>query len=211
MRRKDAPDSIPQLTAVGLTYVNTAGEGIFMPFANNANSASPSLLTDGKPGNCLFHALSDQLYGDQAHHTELRAATVKYMEENPDQFKAFVAVNVGGGTRRNPKRKKHKGVFDDALPTPEDVDRAWAAAIKLMKKGGTYGDNSELVAFAFTYKVDVKIYSEENGYFYVVRGVEGERLPMLYIVHHVSTSPSTSEIPANVDKVLGALLLHQEY
>lgn len=147
--------------------------------------------------------MSDQLYGDQAHHTELRAGTVKYMEENPGQFKAFLAVNAGGGTRRNPKRKKYKEAFNDALPTPEDIDRAWAAAIKAMKRGGTYGDNSEVVAFAFTYKVDVKIYSQENGYFYVIRGVEGEQLPMLYIVHHVSIHPADQETLADVINSLG--------
>lgn len=36
MGRKDAQDPIPQLTAVGLTYVKTAGEGILHPFPTMA-------------------------------------------------------------------------------------------------------------------------------------------------------------------------------
>ena len=125
------------------------------------------------------------------------------MRENPDEFKAFIVVNPGGGSRRNPKRKNaggHSASFTSAGPSPHDVEATFQSYLKTMAKGGAYGDNLEITAFAFAFKVDVKIYSEQGGYFYVASGAQNtaEDLPTLYIVHHVSTLPCQNVTPANL-------------
>ena len=40
-------------------------------------------------GNCLFRALSDQLYGDESHHVELRAMTVAHIRAHKEFFEPF--------------------------------------------------------------------------------------------------------------------------
>ena len=41
-------------------------------------------------GNCLFRALSDQLYGEDARHAEIRADVVDYMRRNRGDFEPFL-------------------------------------------------------------------------------------------------------------------------
>lgn len=40
-------------------------------------------------GNCQFRACSDQLYGSQEYHANVRAAAVQYMREHADDFSCF--------------------------------------------------------------------------------------------------------------------------
>ena len=100
-------------------------------------------------------------------------------------------VNPGGGSRRNPKRKNAGGFSTSvtlAEPSAGDVEAAFQNHLKTMAKGGAYGDNYEIAAFAMAHEVDVKIYSEEKGYFYIVPGGKspGGASSTLYIVHHVN-------------------------
>lgn len=41
-------------------------------------------------GNCLFRALSDQLYGTEAHHLTLRADITAWMAKYKDRYEGFV-------------------------------------------------------------------------------------------------------------------------
>ncbi|KAL8713044.1 MAG: hypothetical protein Q9220_002904 [cf. Caloplaca sp. 1 TL-2023] len=148
----------PLLKAAGLYVVDTAGNG-----------------------NCLFHALSDQLYGDQSRDRELRDATIQYMRANGDEYKHFIEVHPGGGTRRNPKRK-NAGAFatrPNQAATAEEVDAVFEGYLSRMAKGGTYGDNMELVAFAKAYNVDVVIYKREHAYC-----IRGDGTKVLHIAYH---------------------------
>lgn len=45
-------------------------------------------------GNCLFRALSDQMYGDQKRHPELRKLTCDYLEANKSDFEMWVKWGV---------------------------------------------------------------------------------------------------------------------
>ena len=144
-------------------------------------------------GNCLFHALSDQLYGDQSQHAQLRTDTVQYMREHPDEFKNFIIANPGGGIRRNPKRKNPGALRDTFYPTPPseaDIDTAFALSLDVMAKGGTYGDNAEIIAFSHKFHVDIRIWSAAMGAFLSIdcEAAPGEKLTTLYIVHHVRVS-----------------------
>ncbi|KAI9668063.1 MAG: hypothetical protein M1821_000883 [Bathelium mastoideum] len=129
-------------------------------------------------GNCLFKALSDQLYGEQTHHQAIRTQTIEYMENNKDYFKQFLRVEPGGGTRRNPKRKT-AAESSTALPSAKEVDRAFNAHMKTMAQGGTWGDNIEIIAFSAAFGVAVKVWQATNSHMF------GEGMDnVLHIAHH---------------------------
>ena len=155
----------PQLTPLGLYASKTIGDG-----------------------NCLFNALSDQLYGTQGRNHELRGQTVQYMRENPDDFKYFVSTYSDGGVRRNPKRKavKPHAPDNDFLGlTPEQIDKNYEAHLKRMSEGGTWGDHIEVQAFAAAYAVDVKIYTKDVAYLLAGRTGDGTEQSTCHIAYHV--------------------------
>ncbi|KAI9679344.1 MAG: hypothetical protein M1817_005364 [Caeruleum heppii] len=137
-------------------------------------------------GNCLFNALSDQIYGTQNQHREIRARVIDYMRDNASYYKQFVEVHSGGGTRRNPKRKS-AGTFASTnsavAPTAAEVDKVFEAHLQQMARGGTYGDNMEITAFSAAYGVDVMIYQRDLAY--LVRGGELRGHQTAHIAYHI--------------------------
>jgi OTU domain-containing protein 3 len=112
------------------------------------------------------------------------------MRAHAEYYKQFLDVKPGGGTRRNPKRK-NAGAFSSPLvytpPTPEEIDRAFDSHIDRMAKGGVWGDNMEIVAFAAAYNTDVRIYLRDYSYMIPGQGEEAERT-IAHIAYHVRTS-----------------------
>ena len=139
-------------------------------------------------GNCLFNALSDQLYGDQSKHQEIRDAVIDYMREQADYYKQFIEVHPGGGARRNPKRKNAGSFstpFNAAGPTAAEIERVFQGHLQQMAQGGTYGDNMEISAFSSKFGVAVKIYQRD--FAYVVSAVpDGTEDKVVHIAYHVS-------------------------
>ncbi|KAI9840332.1 MAG: hypothetical protein M1837_001750 [Sclerophora amabilis] len=137
-------------------------------------------------GNCLFNALSDQIYGNQNEHQKIRARVIDYMREHASYYKQFIDVYSGGGVRRNPKRK-NAGAYSTPLstlpPSAEDVDRVFEGHLLQMARGGTYGDNMEISAFSAAFRVDVKIYQRDLAYV-VSGGEEVESREMAHIAYH---------------------------
>ena len=141
----------------------------------------------GCAGNCLFHALSDQLYGNQSEHAAIRAHVVNYMREHGSYYKQFVDALPGGATRRNPKRK-NAGAYSSPAnyipPSQADIDNMFEKYLQNMANGGVYGDNMEIVAFASAYNWDVKIYQRD--FAYMVSGSEDEsQRPVAHIAYHL--------------------------
>ncbi len=80
--------------------------------------------------NCLFRALSDQLYGSSDSHPELRAETAAYIRLNRMDFEPFLV------SEQQP--------FDRHL--------------ELLERDGTFGGNDSIVAFSRMRKVTVVIH-----------------------------------------------------
>jgi hypothetical protein len=111
------------------------------------------------------------------------------MREHPDEFKSFVHVEVGGGSRRNPKRKNvgaSSAPLDNTTPSPEQIETAWEQYLERMSRNGTYGDNIEIRAFAKAFDVDVKIYNRDNSYY--LRAEEHGARPVIHVAHHASAT-----------------------
>ena len=109
------------------------------------------------------------------------------MREHADYYKQFLDVQPGGGTRRNPKRK-NAGTYSTPVtykpPTDEEIDRAFEQHIQRMSRGGTWGDNMEIVAFAAAYNIDVRIYLADLTYMIPGQGDESSR-GIAHIAYHV--------------------------
>lgn len=136
--------------------------------------------------------MSDQIYGNQDDHLAIRSRVIDWMIEHKDYFKQFLDVQPGGGTRRNPKRKNtgsYNSPVNYAGPTEDDVSQAFDAHILRMKKGGTWGDNMEIVAFAAAFHTDVRIYMTEYSYMIPGQGDEASR-KIAHIAYHVCIARS---------------------
>ncbi|KAH7107867.1 cysteine proteinase [Auriculariales sp. MPI-PUGE-AT-0066] len=79
-------------------------------------------------GNCLFRALSDQLWGTQSHHLKLREEVCDWIASRKDRYAPFV-----------------------------DDDRGLDVHLRCMRTPGTYGGHLELSAFAHCRRRDVKV------------------------------------------------------
>ena len=130
------------------------------------------------------------MFGDQSHHSQLRASTVDHMRDHSSYYKQFIDVHPGGGVRRNPKRKNagaYSTSFTARQPTQEEIDKVFESHLSQMAKGGAYGDNMEISAFSTAFNVDIKIYQREFAYVVSAQGSEGDR-PMMHIAYHVRES-----------------------
>ncbi|KAF8312335.1 cysteine proteinase [Clavulina sp. PMI_390] len=79
-------------------------------------------------GNCLFRALSDQLYGTEVYHLNLRTEITTWMAKYPERYEGFV----------------------------ED-DRSFEDHLRCMRQPGTYGGHLEISAFAHVKRKNVKV------------------------------------------------------
>ena len=120
------------------------------------------------------------------------------MRENGAYYKQFIEVHPGGGTRRNPKRKNAGGFstpFSNLPATSAEIDRTFEGHLKEMARGGTYGDNMEIVAFSSAFHVDVKIYQRDFA-FVVSAKADGAVVPVVHIAYHVS-APHVEGVPSH--------------
>lgn len=79
-------------------------------------------------GNCLFRALSDQLYGTPQYHAELRAETCEQLAAHPDLYAGFV-----------------------------ETEHPFDVYVRNMRELGTYGGHLELSAFAHLKQKQIRI------------------------------------------------------
>ncbi|BGP19883.1 hypothetical protein JCM10213_008643 [Rhodosporidiobolus nylandii] len=94
-----------------------------------ANLYAANILGDG---NCLFRALSDQLYGSPSMHLAIRQEVCDYLSVNPDKYRLFV--------------------------DEDSVKGGFEGHVREMRQPGTYGTNIELSAFVARYRRPVKVY-----------------------------------------------------
>ena len=185
---KSVVNEFPMLGSLGLYAAPTTGNGKH-PVLTHTTSAK---LTFFFLGNCLFISFSDQLYGNEDHHLEIRARVVEYLAEHADYFKPFIAVNIGGGERRNTRRKnasKYATTFDFYQATENDVDLQFSLKLQRMAELGTYGDHMEIMAFSAAYGVDVNVYRAAGTADVVtpdcLLGSTSTVRPMAHIAYHV--------------------------
>ncbi|KAH7395113.1 hypothetical protein DE146DRAFT_678894 [Phaeosphaeria sp. MPI-PUGE-AT-0046c] len=120
-------------------------------------------------GNCLFNALSDQLYGHQDMHEVLRTTTIEHMRDNADFYRQYMAVN---NVRRNPKRKTTAAMparIDTTYFTEEQLQHQFEEHVEKMGQPGEWADNMEVSAFASALNVHVRLWQADYTYLFSPR------------------------------------------
>ncbi|KAH8728665.1 hypothetical protein GQ44DRAFT_724118 [Phaeosphaeriaceae sp. PMI808] len=120
-------------------------------------------------GNCLFNALSDQLYGDQEMHEVLRTATIEHMRDSADFYRQYMAVS---NVRRNPKRKTTAAMpmrIDTTYYTDEQLQLQFEEHVEKMGQPGEWADNMEVSAFASALNVHVRLWQADYTYLFSPR------------------------------------------
>ncbi|KAF2873378.1 hypothetical protein BDV95DRAFT_488778 [Massariosphaeria phaeospora] len=139
-------------------------------------------------GNCLFNALSDQLYGHQDMHEMLRATTIVHMRDNADFYRQYMAMN---SVRRNPKRKTTAIAttrIDTTYYSEDELQKQFDDHVEKMGQPGEWADNMEVSAFASALNVHVRLWQADYTYLFSPRVyyAEGspEELPTIHIAYH---------------------------
>lgn len=131
-------------------------------------------------GNCLFHALADQL-GEGKSHSDVRSEVVAYIREHPSEYAGF--MDEGGGSNNEGKNKKKKGKAKggNGESEREKVD----AYCERMARNGCWGGDIEINAAAKLYGCTVTVVSANADN--VVIGSGGRKLVIAYLKHDLST------------------------
>ncbi|KAL4753714.1 hypothetical protein BDW72DRAFT_168480 [Aspergillus terricola var. indicus] len=124
-----------------------------------------ALPTEGD-GNCLYYALSDQLYGDFNHADHIRTRLADHIHANRDYFMSFIAA--AGGERRAPRRAAAEAARNSycssssaspAPPSTKDKERSFDFRVAESRKNGVWGGAEEIQAFCQSFKKDVNVYT----------------------------------------------------
>ncbi|KAL4733509.1 hypothetical protein BDV11DRAFT_213769 [Aspergillus similis] len=124
-----------------------------------------ALPTEGD-GNCLYYALSDQLYGDFDHADHIRTRLADHIHDNRDYFMSFIAAV--GGERRAPRRAAAEAARNSycssssaspAPPSTKDKERSFDTRVAESRKNGVWGGAEEIQAFCQSFKKDVNVYT----------------------------------------------------
>ncbi|PWY96604.1 OTU-like cysteine protease [Aspergillus sclerotioniger CBS 115572] len=124
-----------------------------------------ALPTEGD-GNCLYYALSDQLYGDFTHADQIRDRLADHISANKDYFMSFIAA--AGGERRAPRRAAAAAARQSycsssssspAPPSAKDKERSFDSKVAESRKKGVWGGAEEIQAFCQSFKRDVNVYT----------------------------------------------------
>ncbi|ERF75031.1 hypothetical protein EPUS_06164 [Endocarpon pusillum Z07020] len=102
-------------------------------------------------GNCLFRALSDQLFDTTERHDEIRQTVVWYLRANREQFEPFVPLDTEDLVRSQPNTRSSRSRRASA----EDPYEAY---LENMAKPKTWGGEVEIRAFSEAYDRDVLIH-----------------------------------------------------
>ncbi|KAJ0425600.1 hypothetical protein BJY00DRAFT_183651 [Aspergillus carlsbadensis] len=125
-----------------------------------------ALPTEGD-GNCLYYALSDQLYGDFTYADRIRTQLADHISVNREYFMSFIAA--AGGERRAPRRAAAEAARNSycssssASPAPnpsgKDKERSFDSKVAESRKNGVWGGAEEIQAFCQSFKKDVNVYT----------------------------------------------------
>lgn len=151
------------------------------------------ILTES--GNCLYYALSDQLYGDFTHAEEIRLRLADHISNNSEYFMSFIAA--AGGVRRAPRRaaaaaakyasqSRSSSSASPAPPSALEKENSFNNKVSQSRKNGVWGGAEEIQACCQSYKKDIHVYTMYGVQtFRDVHAPEGEVRDVLHIAFHV--------------------------
>lgn len=150
-------------------------------------------------GDCLFMAVSDQMYGTPDNHFEIRNKAVDYVADNLAHFEAFIAVTAGGGEVRNARRAV-RGI-DTTETTEAQRAKTTENYLKTMRQSGKYGDNIMISAIARCYGIN--IINHNTDWIATTPAVDNEEEAKNYRSIHIAYHGIGHEHYSSVRKITG--------
>jgi len=105
-------------------------------FRQNLKTQGLEMVEQEGDGNCLFRAVSLQVYGQSDNHAEVRERCLDFMEQNEEHYSAFVATDEGDLT------------FQDYIARK--------------RSNGVHGNNPEIQAISELYNRPVEVYTADS-------------------------------------------------
>ncbi|KAH8596099.1 hypothetical protein B0O99DRAFT_621026 [Bisporella sp. PMI_857] len=147
-------------------------------------------------GNCLFRAVSDQLYGHQDQHQAIRRAMVTQLRSEPHEYRPYIDFQAHGQSELRRSKRENRNPSYRSAPVPiirelSEAEKAgvWEAYVRRVSKDREWGDHLELKAIARAYNINIKVHvqtSTESGYLgdIVYGGDEGIDRPVAHVAFH---------------------------
>jgi OTU-like cysteine protease len=110
-------------------------------------------MSTDRVGNCLFRALSDQLYDTTERHEHIRERVVEHLRTNRADFEPFVLANAEEDLIRSQPRTRSSRSRNPSL----DEDH-YETYLQNMAKQNTWGGEREITAFCQAFDKDVLIH-----------------------------------------------------
>ncbi|KAI9814987.1 MAG: hypothetical protein M1826_002119 [Phylliscum demangeonii] len=159
-KKTSAPAKKPSMTT---KKVAATAEG--QPMARQLENVTADLhyavMTRGR-GDCMYHAISDQLYGHQDAHAEIRATTAAFLRQHRALYRPFVPADLGAENRHSTRLTRGGALAElPPPPTEEELDQAFEAYVeRYVAKPGKWGGDLELQALAGAFLVDIVVYQD---------------------------------------------------
>lgn len=148
-------------------------------------------------GNCLYYALSDQLYGDFTHADAIRMRLADHISANKEYFMSFISAE--GELRRAPRRAaasaaKYSSCSSSSVsPTPplvKEKEQSFDSKVAESRRNGVWGGAEEIQAFCQSFVADVNVYTTYGVQsFRDVNAPPGDKRQVLHVAFHVSFRP----------------------
>eukprot|EP00934_Nitzschia_sp_Nitz4_P003945 Nitzschia sp. Nitz4//scaffold88_size82704//21611//24445//NITZ4_005286-RA/size82704-processed-gene-0.47-mRNA-1//1//CDS//3329559476//3935//frame0 len=133
---------------------------------NSLESSGMTIEDMNSDGNCLFRALSDQLYGDRGGmHAEIRSDICDFLEQNQEEFQVFL-------------------VLDDEDCEEDGDAKDFEGYVQGMRADGEWGGNLELVAAARLYQRDITVFTATLAAYTIEHGERKPDGPPLLVSFH---------------------------
>ncbi|GAD94098.1 OTU-like cysteine protease [Paecilomyces variotii No. 5] len=138
-------------------------ESLKMPCLEALGLYASKIVGDG---NCLYRALSDQMYGEPDHFEEIRNRLANHIQTHPEYFMNFMSAM--GGERRAPRRAAaaaSRSSSSSLTPVPaskEQQIQKFETRVEESRKNGSWGGSEEIQAFCQSYKRDVRVYMDSG-------------------------------------------------
>ena len=151
----------PRAVATAAKNENERALAIINEFVQINNNTYTFYAATGD-GNCLFNAISHQMYGDEYHAAEIRQMAVDEILTNNDRFpEALFEEDAEEDAAVTPQQKQRVAPIAAAVffrQPPAALTRK-QAYIENMQNNGEYGGEHEIAALALTLNRTIVVYS----------------------------------------------------
>lgn len=137
------------------------GSPFHLPYSEISLRSSKLIPTSSFVGNCLFRALSDQLYGNFNEHAKVRRIVVAYLRAHPDDIKPF--MNVDFVERNSPRRSRARRTspVDNEAASEEALEKVFQEHCNEMSLDGKWGTQFELNAASNAFGINISVWQSD--------------------------------------------------